>query len=204
MSLIGVLQHASKAVRQGRSFLRRLINLSMMVHNLDNYVRLNLSARSDIRWWAEFASQWNGTSMLCNMQKNAPHIFVTCGASGTWGCGAYVGEHWFQYQWPQDMQDCHISIKELIPVVMVAAVRGHRWVGKSVRFRSDNAAVVAVLNSGTSRDDSLMHLIRCLAFITARFNFIVSASHIKGVDNRHFLAARTCSVRLLLIFYTPF
>ena len=132
MSLFGVLQHASIAVRQGRSFLHRLINLSMMVHNLDNYVRLNLLARSDIRWWAEFASQWNGTSMLCNMQKNAPHIFVTPDASGTWGCGVYVGEHWFQYQWPQDMQDCHnMSIKALIPVVAAAAIWEHRWVGKS-------------------------------------------------------------------------
>ena len=54
---------------------------------------------------------------------------------------------------------------------------------KIVRFQSDNAAVVAVLNSGTSRDDSPMHLIHCLAFITARFNFIVSASHINDVDN---------------------
>ena len=183
LSLIGVLQHASKAVRQGRSFLRRLINLSMVVHNLESYVRLNLSARSDIRWWAEFASQWNGTSMLFNMQKSAPHIFVASDASGTWGCVAYVGNHWFQYQWPPYMQDCHISVKELIPVVMAAAVWGPSWVGKSVRFQSDIAAVVSVLNSGSSRDDSLMHLIRCLAFITARFNFVVSASHVRGVDN---------------------
>ena len=32
LSLIGYLHHASKAVRQGRSFLRRLINLSTSVH----------------------------------------------------------------------------------------------------------------------------------------------------------------------------
>ena len=28
-----------------------------------------------------------------------------------------------------------------------------------------------------------MHLIRCLAFITAKFQFLLSASHIPGVEN---------------------
>ena len=50
LSLIGYLQHASKAVRQGRSFVRRLITLSTVVRRLDGFVRLNLSARSDIVW----------------------------------------------------------------------------------------------------------------------------------------------------------
>ena len=52
LSLISYLQHASKAVRQGHSFLRRLIALSTAVNKLDNFVRLNVSARSDIQWWS--------------------------------------------------------------------------------------------------------------------------------------------------------
>ena len=56
LSLVGVLLHASKAVRPGRAFLRRLINLLMMVKHLDHYVRLNGSARSDIEWSFCFAS----------------------------------------------------------------------------------------------------------------------------------------------------
>lgn len=183
LSLIGSLQHAAKAVRQGRSFVRRLINLSMVVENLDSYIRLNISARSDIRWWFEFAKQWNGTSMLFKWDRLHPQSIVTSDASGHWGCGAYVGDHWFQFQWPSDMDECHITIKELIPIVMAAAIWGHEWVGQSVRFQCDNAAVVAIVNSGSSRDPFAMHLVRCLAFITARFNFVVSSSHIHGVDN---------------------
>ena len=49
LSLIGYLQHASKAVRQGRTFLRRLISASTVVHKLDSFLRLNQSACSDIR-----------------------------------------------------------------------------------------------------------------------------------------------------------
>ena len=183
LSLIGYLHHASKAVRQGGSFLRRLINLSTVVKPLDGYIRLNLSARSDIRWWSSHASQWNGISMMTRFDKSHPRQFVTSDASGSWGCGAYHGQYWFQLEWPSTMDHCHISIKEMIPIVIAAAIWGNEWSGQSVRFQSDNAAVVALLNSGSSKEASLMHLMRCLAFITAKFNFVVSASHIKGSHN---------------------
>ncbi len=151
LSLIGYLHHACKAIRQGRSFLRRLINLSTVVKSLDAYVRLNLSARSDIRWWSVYARQWNGISMMAHMEKGAPQQFVISDASGSWGCVAYHNQFWFQLQWPVVMEDCHISIKEMIPIVIAATLWGNRWSGQSVRFRSDNSAVVAVVNSGSSK-----------------------------------------------------
>ena len=183
LSLIGVLHHASKAVRQGRSFIRRLITLSTVVKKLDNFVRLNISARSDILWWSVFASQWNGTSMLVQFDRANPQVMVTSDASGTWGCGAYESGRWLQFKWPPNMKASHISVREMIPVVMSAALWGRHWLGKSVCFRSDNSAVVALVNSGCSRDHSLMHLMRCLAFITAKYNFVVSSAHIKGAHN---------------------
>ena len=41
LSLIGILSHACKTVRAGRSFLRRLIDLSTEVKQLNRFVRLN-------------------------------------------------------------------------------------------------------------------------------------------------------------------
>lgn len=183
LSLIGYLHHASKAVRQGRSFLRRLINLSMAVKPMDGYIRLNVSARSDIRWWSLYATHWNGFSMMSRVYMSHPQHFVTSDASGSWGCGAFHDQYWFQLEWPPSMSQCHISVKEMAPVVIAAVVWGHAWSGHSVRFQSDNTAVVALLNSGSSRDDELMHLMRCLVFVMAKFNFTVSASHIRGDHN---------------------
>lgn len=183
LSLIGSLQHASKAIRQGRSFLRRLITLSTVVEDLDKFVRLNISARSDIRWWSVFAAQWNGTSMLIRFDKANPQFVVTSDASGSWGCGAFEGTRWFQFQWPDTMPASHISVKEMMPIVLSAALWGQHWAEKSVRFLSDNSAVVALINSGSSRENSLMHLMRCLSFIMAKYNFIISAAHVKGAHN---------------------
>ncbi len=183
LSLIGHLQHAAKAVRQGRSFFRRLIDLSSVVHRLDSYVRLNIAARSDIIWWRTFAKQWNGTSMLYNYSLQHPHTHVYSDASGSWGCAAFAGAAWFQFQWPSSATDWHIAAKEMTPIVIAAMLWGDSWQGRSVCFHSDNTAVVALLNSGSVRDDSLMHLMRCLTFVAAKYNFIFSSTHIPGVDN---------------------
>ena len=48
----------------------------------------------------------------------------------------------------------------------------------------DNEAVVAIINQNTSRDLEAMHLVRCLAFIMAKFDFFLFASHIKGQHNK--------------------
>lgn len=161
----------------------RLINLFSMVKRLDGFVRLNISARSDITWWRVFAKQWNSTTMLYDYQKANPQIYVFSDASGTWGCRAYLGKQWLQFQWPSALPEYHISVKEMVPVVVAAVVWGSNWRGLSVRFHSDNSAVVALLNTGSVRDDSLMHLMRCLALVAACCNFIFSSSHIRGQHN---------------------
>ena len=66
--------------------------------------------------------------------------------SGKWGCGAFSNQSWFQLQWPGDMESAHITIKELVPVVLAAAVWGKEWVGQTVQAHCDNAAVVEILN----------------------------------------------------------
>ena len=44
-------------------------------------------------------------------------------------------------------------------------------------------AVVEVLRSRTSRDDLLMHLLRCLVFYAAYFRFDFVSDHIPGTRN---------------------
>lgn len=183
LSLIGSLSHACKAVRAGRTFLRRLIDLSTTVQQLDRHVRLSISARSDIEWWFQYCSCWNGISMMSTVNKANPDITMLSDASGSWGCGALSGLDWFQLQWAGPISNYHITIKELVPIVLAAAVWGHQWKGKTIRARCDNAAVVSIINSGSSRVLEAMHVMRCLAFIAAKYEFSIFATHIRGVDN---------------------
>ena len=86
-------------------------------------------------------------------------------------------------EWAGHIASSHIAVKEMVPIVIAAAVWGPQWRGKTVRAQCDNAAVVTIINHGSSRDQDIMHLMRCLAFIAAKFEFHIWAQHIKGVDN---------------------
>jgi len=183
LSLLGILNHACKAVRAGRSFLRRLIDLSTSVKKLDHFIRLNANARSDIEWWYQFAQTWNGVSLLSSLNKQSSAAIITSDASGSWGCGAVCGKEWFHLSWDGMLSHSHITVKELTPVVIAVAVWGQKWKGESLLVRSDNMATVSIINSGTSHNREAMHLTRSLAFIAAKFQLTLSAEHAPGDQN---------------------
>ena len=127
---------------------------------------------------------WNGVSLLHCIGCLVPKNVVTSDASG-WGCGGYWDDKWFQLAWSSTLvsSSVNIAVKELIPIVLAAAVWGQWWQGGVVLCRCDNEAVVAVIKSRTSRDMELMHLLRCLAFIEAKFSCTIVAVHLPGVNN---------------------
>jgi len=103
--------------------------------------------------------------------EQEPTAFLTSDASGKWGCGAWWNSCWFHLAW-SDMactEEVNIATKELIPIVIAAAMWGKNWEGQVVCCQCDNEAVVAVL--------------QCLSFFEANFGFSVVAKHIPGTQN---------------------
>ena len=150
LSLVGQLQHAGCVVRPGRTFLRRMISLSTIPKGLHHRVRLNVGFRSDLMWWNAFLESWNGKSMMSGIIKSHYVATITSEASGTWGCGAFSSRgEWFQLEWPDSWRELHITIQELLPIVLSVALWGGQWHDSTVRCRCDNAAVVAIVNKGT-------------------------------------------------------
>ena len=90
LSLVGQLQHACCVIRPGRSFLRRMIELSKRVKKLHHKVRLNVGFRSDLSWWKCFLPIWNGSCSMAGAIPREPRTTLTSDASGNWGCGAYT------------------------------------------------------------------------------------------------------------------
>ena len=180
LSLIGRLHHAASVVKPGRTFLRHLINLSTTASKLHHHIRLSESSRSDIHWWNTFLSSWNGISMLPPSQ---PQVSIESDASGAWGCATIWNSHFFQIQWPETWQASNIAAKELLPIVVAAATWGAQWAGNLVLCLCDNAAVVAVINTGSCRDTHLMQMMRCLFFYAAHYHFSLTARHVPGAIN---------------------
>ena len=81
------------------------------------------------------------------------------------------------------MAQLPITIKELLPIVMAGVLWGKQWEGHHVLAHCDNAAVVAIINSGTSRQPLAMQLIRTLCFTSAHFKFTIRTKHLPGTQN---------------------
>ena len=184
-SLIGHLHHAAKVVWPGRTFLRRLIDLLCCFRKRDHPIRLNREFHLDLRWWHQFLSQWHGVSfwLFPGLLPEAD-VEVSSDAAGSVGYGAFLKDRWFAGPWAPAQQQQSIAYKELFPVVVAAHVWGHQWCRKHVLFRSDNEAVVHILNSRTSKVPCLMRLLRSLLFAAACHCFSFSAQHIPGVTNQ--------------------
>ena len=163
-SLAGKLQHACKVVRPGRTFLRRVFELLSVTSRKHHHIRLNAMFRSDLLWWSTFLSTWNGVAIIPEEGDSGIKLFTD--ASGGIGCGAWCGNQWLQYKWPQtnSFRDLLINHKEVLPVVLACAVWGEQWSSQMVQAYCDNEAAVSVLNSGYSQDPQIMHLLRCLFY----------------------------------------
>ena len=183
-SLIGHLQHACKVVPQGRSFLRRMINLLCAFHRDDHLIRLNQEFFLDPAWWKEFFQSWNGCSFFQYPQwAPLPDFEVSSDASGALGYGAVFQGHWFSGAWLPTQVSQSIEYKELFPIVVAAYLWGPQWTSQRVNFLSDNRSVVDILRSGTSRAPTIMSLVRYLSLLVARHSFSFTASPVRGKSN---------------------
>ena len=184
-SLIGLLNHSCKVVRPGQSFLCWLIDLLHQTGNRPeghSIIRLSNACRTNNAWWAEFVQSWNGISCL-----QPPHslqvVECTTDASSSWGCGAWHNASWFQVPWDSRADSWSIAAKELVPIILACAAWGQAWHACQVRCRCDNQVVVAALRSRSSRDQGVMHLLRCLIFVEAKVGCHLYGEYLDTMSN---------------------
>ena len=96
---------------------------------------------------------------------------------GLWSSLFY---HWFQLKWMPVAASHSIAFLELVPIVISGLVWGKYWKGAHVLCKCDNLATVEIIKSRYSRDDNLMHLLRCLFFVEVTFNFSYIPKHLPG------------------------
>lgn len=184
-SLIGLLNFACSVIVPGRAFLRRLHDLTKG-HSCPKFrITLNSEARADLQAWFNFVSNYNGKScFLFQKWISSDVLKLYSDAAGVHGGFAAVfGSKWFVGEWPPDMKDLHITIKELYPIVLAIEIWGKTLENHKVLFMTDNEAVVGIINSTTSKDKVLMKLVRRLVLASMKFNIYFRAKHIAGKSN---------------------
>ena len=186
LSIVGKLSFVAKVVRCGRTFTRRLIELSKKPKYLHHRVRLNKAARSDIKWWLDYLPVWNGVSYFAEDTWTSNKLVNFWTDASDWGCGGTYGHSWFSLDYSKNSSwlTRPIAWRELYAVVVAAATWCNQLRGKRILYHCDNSCVVHILNSGTSRDTNMMGLIRQLFFISAHNGFEWHSVHLTSKENR--------------------
>ena len=132
------LQQAYRVVQPGRCFMQHFYAAISVAHQKRTLIRVNKSIQADIWWWHTFMQEWNGVSLLWNCGKQGVDEDVWTNTSGAWGCGALWGPYWFSIPWFRPLQEAlqgfsqedSITVREMIPVTLAAAMWGQEWEGK--------------------------------------------------------------------------
>ena len=182
LSLIGSLNFASTVVKPGRTFVRRLIDLSTTVRSLHHYVSLNEEARKDILWWDEFVSQWNGVSLIPSPLRSSPDMELYTDASDI-GFGCVYGREWAYGVWPEGWKGLSINAREGFAIWVAVKLWGQEWRDGQIVIHTDSQVMTEVWKKGTCRDKDVMRVVRPLFMLGASINLSITLLHVPGVDN---------------------
>lgn len=125
---------------------------------------------------------FNGKSLLLDKVPVTAVYTDACSA----GAGGHWGHSWFYLNWEVDCPDAlnlHINEQEVLAVAFAAHYWAHHWANKRILIFSDNAVTVSALNKGTSRNNTVMRFLRYMFWLSAKYNFHITARHIKGTHN---------------------
>lgn len=81
------------------------------------------------------------------------------------------------------MSHLQIAIKELFSIVIALELWGDLLENKNVLFLTDNAAITCVINRQTSKEPTIMRLVRRLVVVCMCKNIHFKAEHIPGKVN---------------------
>ena len=134
LSLVGLLQHATRVVKYGRTFVRRMYQCAAKVKEMSFFTRFTKEFKSDLYRWHFFLTCWNGLSLLRSSNFRQADHYIQTDASSSWGCGAFFDNHCFQWTWPVEWSLIGIMAKELAPIVISCTAWGPALRGNMCYF----------------------------------------------------------------------
>lgn len=183
-SLIGLLNFACSIIQPGRAFLRRMICLTCGISKDQKFLNISHEAKLDMKLWLTFLQRYNGKSMFINdVFVSNKTLDLYTDAAQSKGFGAYYGCRWFNGSFPDDWKSLNIMTLEFYPIILALEVWGHLWKNHSILFFTDNEALVSVINRQSSKDNTVMYMVRHLVLRCLELNILFRAKHIAGSKN---------------------
>ena len=175
-SVIGKLLHIAKCIRPARLFIARLLDELRGPPRF--YININSSMKSDLTWFADFASTWNGVAIFPKPAPMREIVVDACldGIGGASHRSAYARHL-------SDVSDQLSNISEIEAMNIAIALQtfvAENDRGKCIKVLCDNMAAVQVLQSGRGRNRVILEAARAAWMVQALFQVTVVYEHIPG------------------------
>ena len=198
-SIGGLVSHCSYVVRGGRTFSRRIFDLSASYSRNSKAIPLNDAIRADLSWWLNFCECFNGRA--CIIKDLCPIPLYS--DSSFKGFGAWMGLDWLAGCWLEqdlplafdfgcshkceppvfDTAPKNINVLELWPVVLGIRRWGPFFKNCYLHMVTDNMQVLAMLCTGRSANKMCMSWLREIFWMCFIWNIDITSSYIKSADN---------------------
>jgi hypothetical protein len=180
-SLAGRLVHACKAIRSGRTFVRRMYN-EFSSQSRHKRFRPSRGFLLDLKWFEDRLRDYKGYNLIPDWACDLIDVYTDACPDGG---GIVVGDSWAGFDWSEDLvpPDALIDELELLALIMAATTYGHEWKRRRVRFWVDNEVVRYALENRTCKVERIMRWLRVLYALEERFDFTATVARISSKDN---------------------
>ena len=183
--LIGKLAFISECVRSGRLFISRMLHM-LRKYKCNHYkIHLTIEFRKDVQWWLRFLCEYNGISIIPELDWSKPDSVISTDAclKGLGGIN-FISCQFFHVQIPKFLCDSHISLLEMYAVFIALQFWVPILANKRLHILCDNQACVQILTHGSGKEQFMLNLARQIWFLCSKHNVQIKASYITSAENR--------------------
>ena len=179
-SLLGKLIYISKCVQPARLYLNRII--TSLTGKAGDVIYIDKEFQMDINWFDSLLERFNGVSLIERHPLEAYEAVELDSCLS--GCGAIFGQIYYTEQFPGELvrQALPIHCLEMLNIVVAVRLWAPCWEGRLVNIWCDNAASVAILQSGKGRDERLLKCAREIWAWAAVYSIGLVVHHRPGKD----------------------
>ena len=152
--------------------------LAVLRQNVNHHkILLDQQFFADLNWFLTFLDTYNGITYYKITDQDA-HVYLDASLTGL---GGVYGSFVYALPIPRGFRDYSIVHLETLNILVACKIWASEW--EKIQIFCDNLAVVEVLMSGKTRDETLAICARNIWLLSALYNIHFTFSHIAGVQN---------------------
>ena len=165
-------------MKQSRFFLNRLLQTLREISN-KNCIPLTVEFQKDIAWFNTFLDKFNGVSFF-NKPKIEGEIHLNASAKAL---GAHFENEIYHLPLDRVYTSSDITMLEMLNILVAVKIWSSNWQHEHILVHCDNLAVVTILTTGKTKEQTLATIARNIWLQCATHDIQLTVTHVAGTKN---------------------